>query len=179
MTVKRICRFKSTRMRMTCTHSCNKTPSSKYNNNLGAKAKTVPTSAKKKGTPKKQKMSVARRLSTLPSPRFNNTLLLPLFNDDIFNAESEKADRNREAAQQMLLHAQREAELAKKRREAQEAKNEVLTLQKQMQKDNKKADQQKVRYDRQVHKNTNYDAYDNSVMGEKLKYKRNQTVWCR
>ena len=50
----------------------------------------------------------------------------------------------------MLIHSQREAELAKKRLEAQETKKQALLLQKQTDKNNKKAEQERIRYEKSV-----------------------------
>ena len=65
-------------------------------------------------TPKQQKLSVASRLLKQKTPTSRTEISkLPslLFNDSTFLEEKEKADREVEAAQQMLLHVQWEAEI--------------------------------------------------------------------
>ena len=70
---------------------------------------------KKMTTPKsarKQKLSVAGRISVWATPTINipksrSAIKNTLINDDIFSAKKEKADREVEAAEQMLIHAHR------------------------------------------------------------------------
>ena len=103
----------------------------------------------KAGSPEKsakKRVSVAKRLTGLPAPSFSRTP--PLVNDYNFITENEKADREMEIARQQLLQSQREAQLAKKRREAEETKRKTLLLQKQTEKDNKKAAQERARYEK-------------------------------
>ena len=105
-----------------------------------------------KNSPKKPRTTVASRLTAMtpPAPTTNYPALL--YNDSLFQAETERADREREAARQMLLHTQREAELAKKRLVAEEDKKKILQLKKQAMKDNKRADLEKARYEKNVNK---------------------------
>ena len=125
----------------------------------GARPKSIQkrkTNANKtpKLTPKKQKVSVARRLANQNTPMSTPSCLKPLlFNDESFETERRKADRENQAAQQMLIHTQREAELAKTRREAEETRKKAIQLQKQVNRDNKKAAQDKARYS-SMHLNT-------------------------
>ena len=103
------------------------------------KSRMCSTSPKK--TPHKKCMSVAGRFTQLPSQFAIKTP--PLANDHLFFIEKQKADRDAEAARQMLMHAQQEADLAKQRLESEEVKCKTAALQKQAEKDNKKL----VRYE--------------------------------
>ena len=92
-------------------------------------------------------MSVAGRLAKMTTPKNQNTMgkNLLLYNDASFEIERWKAENDRIAAEQMLLHSQREAELAKKRLEAEENRKKAIQLQKQSDKDNRKAAQERAR----------------------------------
>ena len=73
-------------------------------------------------TPKK-KLTVTAKLLHMATPiNTPRTEPVPLYNQERLFLEREKASRDVEAAKQMLLHSQREAELAKKRLQEQEAK---------------------------------------------------------
>ena len=117
-------------------------------------------------TPKKQKLSVAKRLASLNTP--TNILHIPInnknthltttgliYDDESFQIERQRAERDRIAAEQMLLHSQREAELAKQRLEAEETRKKAIQLQKETQKDNRKAEQERARYEKTSIKNNN------------------------
>ena len=148
------------------------------NNPKGARPKspakrTHKTKTPKKETPKKQKLSVASRLSSSVNAnrqkQSNSSINVSLFNDASFNAENRRAERDREAAEQMLIHSQREAELARKRREAQEAKRKAQLLQKQTEKENRRAEREQERYERTLSsdKNTGQIRRDSAQTGNK------------
>ena len=136
-------------------------------------------------TPKRQKKSVASRLLGLslstPTNRTNKGKKKQnpiLHDDDLFDIDSQKADRELKEAQQ--LHSEREAELARHRLEAEELWKRSIQVQKQVAKDNKKAEQSNTRYVRQNKKlNTETDIIEfenlpyphNIVGGTKRKVK--------
>ena len=124
------------------TKAPNKTP-----NKTPAKIKGASKTPKKvvNKTPSKKRLSVAGRLTMLPTPTITHNTPY-LFNDESFQIENRRAERDREAAEQMLLHSQREAELAKIRLQAEETKRKTMALQKQADRDNKKAEQERARY---------------------------------
>ena len=117
-----------------------------------------------------RKQSVASRLTlsvnrtpSKPSQQFN-----PLLSDPSFVAETEQADRDIEAARQMLMHSQREAELAKKQREAAETQRKTIMMQKQVEKDNRKTKQEKARYGKTVAKSIKKTNKKNTTKGQKM-----------
>ena len=94
--------------------------------------------SKVKSLSKRLKMSVATRLTYMIPPTINNSELF-LSDNNSFIPEKEKTARDREAARQMLLHSQCEAELTKQQLQAEADRKQARMLQKQTDKDNKKA----------------------------------------
>ena len=86
----------------------------------------------------------------------------PLANDILFTTEQQKAKEEKQAARELLLHHQREAEVAKLRLEAEEDRCKAFVLMQQTQKDNKKANQQKQRYDKEARKNVSKSKVNNT-----------------
>ena len=100
-----------------------------------------------------KRVSVADRLYMLPTPIKSKTATTPpLAIETNYIAESRRADKDETAAKEMLLHAQREAELAKRRLAAEEMRRKTMALQKEADRTNKKAEQEKVRYVKQAQK---------------------------
>ena len=98
-----------------------------------------------------KRISVADRLYMLPTPiKVGTGNTPPLAIDSNYISETKKAEKQATAAKEMLLHAQREAELAKRRLEAEEMRRQTLTLQKEADRTNKKAEMEKIRYEKQA-----------------------------
>ena len=113
-------------------------------------------------TPRKSKQTVAARLLKLPSPIVSPTkstrrrkqtktssFIPKLDDDELYIIESRKADQELENARRMLLHSEREAELATRRLEAEKIRKKILTNPKTGKLTNKKADTENARYVRQ------------------------------
>ena len=125
-------------------------------------SKRVQVSPTKSISPKKSKQTVAARLLSLPTPIKSPTktvrksrsqpkqnLKPKLHDDELFIIESRKADQELENARRLLLHSEREAELASRRLEAEELRKKSIQAQKQADRTNKKADVRNARYELQ------------------------------
>ena len=113
----------------------------------------------KNGSPKKRKQSVATRVSSWPSPTVScnsREFAQDLFNDESFAAESLKVEQQMEKANRLLIQNERRAELAKKKLQAEETIKKAMSLQKQADKDSRKATaQEKSRYTSNSNKQRN------------------------
>ena len=67
-------------------------------------------------------------------------------------AENKRVEQEMLEAKERLKETQLQAELAKKRLEAEEARRKTLTIKKQLDRDNKRAEQEKARYKREMAK---------------------------
>ena len=72
-----------------------------------------------------------------------------MVNDQVFLLENEKADWEVEKAKQLLLQTEREAQIMRKKHEAEEVRRKTLELQQQTHKDKIKAEQEKNRYEKE------------------------------
>ena len=142
------------------------------NNKLGNKIAAVNinsnnTPAKK--TPRKKTTVAARLTQQSNSPLENvasNTPILAcnIAQHELNDSDSDAVDdatKKVNAAKQMLYHAQREADRAKKLREVEETKRKALAIQKQTERDMKKAQLDRSRYEKATAKNkSNTDKTD-------------------
>ena len=115
-----------------------------------------------KKTPKKRKISVASCLTALTSPDNSihsqtDNININLLNDNSFEIERKRVERESEATEQMLIHSKREAELAKKKLKAEEKHRYTIQLQKQADRDNKKAAAERARYEKSIKNNKDKD----------------------
>ena len=88
----------------------------------------------------------------MPSPAIGRTQPNPSLNISDNIAERQQVDKEVLEARKMLQEAQMEAETARWRLEVEEARRQALALRRQVEKDNKKAAQEKNRYKREVKK---------------------------
>ena len=109
------------------------------------------TSAQKPASPSKK--------GKLPKETKNSkkkNLVTPvLANDEIYNEQCLIVEREREAAKQMLLHQEREAKLVHDKMQAAEDKKRARQLELKTKKANKKLQQDKQRYEKQILKEEN------------------------
>ena len=113
---------------------------------------TPVSKAIKSVTPNTKNQSVAKRLDMLPPPTFNRPP--PKSDDSLYIVENNRVETLLQAEKEKLAHTQREAELARKQLEAETTRQKTCELEKQLQKDRKKMDQEKARYEREINKNS-------------------------
>ena len=99
---------------------------------------------------KKPRETVAHRLHMLPSPTFSHPM--PKIDDDRFIVETQKVDSEMREATEELKIVEWEAEMAKRRLAAEETRRKTLQIQKQAEWDQRKAAQERARYDREFKK---------------------------
>ena len=132
---------------------------------------STPVTARASPKKGKQKMSVASRLHQLPSPSWVQQSM-SITND--FIAENNRIPEEVEMAKEQLRQSQIEADMAKQRLVAEETRRRTLQLQKQVQRDRKKADQEKARYEKEFKKLTVTNANIATIKTDK-KHAKNTT----
>ena len=125
------------------------------------KSVVLKTPSKKKGkivstpcnTSTKKRQTVANRVKQWPSPSMLNNSNASITSsyanngESIFQIEYDRADRDANAAREMLAHAEREAQIVKKRVQAESARKKAEQIRKQTEKDKKKVEAgEKARY---------------------------------
>ena len=135
--------YKNSNMALSLTQSANKCQ-------LANDEKTPSNKVNKAAVSTTKKQSVAKRLDMLPPPTFNRPP--PTGDDPMYIAENNRVDTLLQAEKEKLARIQREPDITRKELEAETTRWKALELEKQLQKDRKKMDQEKARYERETNK---------------------------
>ena len=115
---------------------------------------------------RKTKQTVAKRLDMQNTPSNDSQAQFELHATHSLVLENQRVEREMQAAAQRLKETQVAAQNAKKRLQVEEARRKTLMLQKQLEKDNKRAEQEKIRYEREIAKqakSTRTQASNNTI----------------